>query len=120
MKCKGTFGPRCSTIQRLIRQHFADLKGPASPRERLLYPVPDHDETLFAIATDPEMTFNSVNVYWKQDLRDENSFRAYRQSVVESLYNQMFNSRLNEITRKPDAPFSFGSSAYGAFVRGTP
>ncbi|MGD8866403.1 MAG: insulinase family protein [Gemmatimonadales bacterium] len=110
----GDFDP--DTIQQLIHRHFADLEGPASPRERVRYPVPDHDETLFAIATDPEMTFNSVNVYWKQDLREQNSFRDYRQSVVEALYNQMLNQRLFELTQQADPPFLGAFSGQGRFI----
>jgi zinc protease len=39
--------------------------------------------------------------------------------LARRLYNQMLNSRLTEMTRRPDAPFAFASSSYGAFVRST-
>jgi zinc protease len=39
--------------------------------------------------------------------------------LARRLYNQMFNSRLTEITRQPDAPFAFASSSYGSYVRST-
>ncbi len=110
----GDFDP--ATIEQLVQEHFGNLAAPADPRERTVYPVPDHEETLFAIATDPEMTFNSVSAYWKQDLRDENSFRAYRQSVVESLYNQMLNQRLFELTQRADPPFLGAFSGQGRFI----
>jgi zinc protease len=103
-------------IEELIRVHFEGLKSPENPRERTVYPVPDHEETLYAIASDPEATFNQVGVYWKQDLRDESTVGAYRQSIVESLYNSMLNQRLFELTQKADPPFLGASSGQGRFI----
>lgn len=104
------------TIESLIQDHFANLAGPENPRERASYPVPDHEETLFAIATDPEATFNSVGIYWKQPLRDESTLGAYRQSIVESLYNGMLNARFFELTQQAEPPFLGASSGQGRFI----
>jgi len=104
------------TIEDLIRQHFADLPMPDHPRERPSFPVPDHDETLFAIATDPEATFSSISVYWKQSLRDESTVGAYRQSIVESLFNRMLNQRLYELTQQADPPYLGAFSGQGRFI----
>ena len=38
---------------------------------------------------------------------------------MSELYNFIFNQRLSELSRQPDAPFSVASSGYGGFVRGT-
>jgi zinc protease len=105
-----------SAIEQLIHQHFAGLSGSEDPPERPTYPVPDHEETLFAIATDPEATFNSVNVYWKLPLREETTVGAYRQSIVESLYNQMLNTRLFELTQEAEPPFIGAFSGQGRFI----
>ncbi len=108
-----------SEIEQLIQSHFSGLQSPDIARERPVYPVPGHDETLFAIATDPEATFNSVNVYWKQALRDESTIAAYRQSIVESLYNRMLNTRLFELTQQADPPFLGAFSGQGRFIGST-
>ncbi len=105
-----------ATIVELIQQHFARLSAPESPRERPVYSVPFHDETEFAIATDPEATFNSVGVYWKQTPREEGTVGDYRRSVVEALYNQMFNQRLFELTQQADPPFLGAFSGQGRFL----
>lgn len=104
------------TIEDLIRRHFADLPMPDDPRERPSFPVPDHDETLFAIATDPEATFSSISVYWKQSLRDESTVGAYRQSIVESLFNRMLNQRLYELTQQADPPYLGAFSGQGRLI----
>ncbi len=103
-------------IEELIRRHFADIPMPEHPRERTTFPVPDHDETLFAIATDPEATFNSVAVYWKQPAQAESTVGDYRRSIVESLYNRMLNVRLFELTQQADPPFIGASSSQGRFI----
>lgn len=113
----GDFEP--PTIEDLIRTHFGNLPMPDNARERPSFPVPDHDETLFAIATDPEATFSSVSVYWKQALRDESTVGAYRQSIVESLYNQMLNQRLFELTQQADPPYLGAFSGQGRFIGST-
>jgi zinc protease len=103
-------------IEEHIEQHFAHIRMPDNPRERPIYPVPDHEETLYAIATDEEATVSSVGVYWKQALRDDTTLGAYRQSIVESLYNQMLNTRLFELTQEADPPYLGAYSGQGRFI----
>jgi len=104
-------------IEGLIREHFSRIPAKADARPRTLTEVPGHAETLFAIASDPEMTNTTVGVLYKQSLRDQSTFGAYRQVIVEALYNQMLNARFFEITQQPDAPLLFGFSGQGSFVR---
>ena len=104
-------------IEGLIQEHFARIPPASQPRRRTLYPVPGHEETLFAIATDPEATRTNISIYYKQPLREQNSAEAYRQNIVESLYNRMLNARLHELTKKPDAPYMFAFSSQGRFIR---
>ena len=106
-----------ATMEEKIHQHFASIASPEDPRVRPVYPVPDHEETLFAIATDEEATFNVVRVYWKQSVRDESTVGAYRQSVVESLFNAMLNARFFELTQKADPPFLGAFSSQGRLIR---
>ena len=44
-------------VEALTRQHFERSADPAqTPASAAVYPVPDHDETLFSIVTDPEIS----------------------------------------------------------------
>ncbi len=105
-----------AVIEKLIEEHFGGLSSPAGARERPVFPVPDHEEPLFAIASDPEYGFNNVGVYWKQPLREEGTVAAYRQSIVESLFNQMLGQRLFELSQQADPPFLGASSGQGRFI----
>jgi len=104
-------------VEGLIRQHFAGLPMPDSPRPRPSFPVPGHEETLFAIATDPEATATTVSVYSKFDTRDQSTYSAYRRSLVEGLFSSMLTGRLSELAQKPDAPFMAAGTSRGQFVR---
>ncbi len=106
-----------SEIEGLIRQHFEDLANPPNARERAVYGVPDHAETLFSIATDPEMTRTNIQVYHKMPPETDWTIGGYRQRIVERLYNSMLNNRFAEIARQPDPPFLRASSNQGRLIR---
>ena len=104
-------------VEALLIEHFEGISAPESPRERFEYPVPDHDETLFTIATDEEMPATSVTVYHKMELEEEPTIGGYRQRMVERLYNGMLNLRFSEIARQLDPPFLGAGSSKGRLVR---
>ena len=104
-------------IEAQIRQTFGELPAAEAPRPRVHFPVPDNDKTIFAIASDPEATGSSVSIYFKKDAREQNSEAAYRQSIVENLYNGMFNSRLDELRQQPEPPFLYAYSGGSRFNR---
>ncbi len=111
----GDFDPKA--IEAQIRRQFTSLAPPARVPERPTFAVPDHDSTYFAIATDREATQSAVTVIYKQPVRGQRSLGSYRQGLVEALYNDMLNDRLNELTQKPEAPFIGAGSSQGRFIR---
>lgn len=111
----GDFDPQW--IQSLIQKNFSDLQNPKDESKRTVYPVPDNKQTLYAIASDPEATHSSVSIYYKQDVTPETTIRDYRQTLVENLYNRMFNQRLNELTQQPNPPFLNAYSGKGNLIR---
>lgn len=107
-------------IEELIHRHFAGIEGPEVERPRPNVPVPGHEETLFSIATDPELTLSNVTVAWKLPLSEQSTHGDYRRSFVEQAYNSMFNFRMFEITQSSeDPPFLGAGSGKGRFVRGS-
>ncbi len=106
-------------MEGLIKEHFSRLPRAESPRERTVFAVPEHDETLFAIATDPEATNSQVTVYYKHPLTKTATVADYRRDIVQALYNGMINQRLHELTLQADPPITYGYSAKGSFVRST-
>jgi zinc protease len=104
------------TVEGLIREHFGPIRNPATPRPRPTIAVPDYAEPLFAIASDPEATNTSVSVLFKQALRDHSTYGAYRQGIVENLFNAMLNARFFELSQKADPPFLGAGAGQGRFL----
>ena len=111
----GDFEP--AYMESLIVEYLGRVPAPAAPTVREESPVPGHEQTLFAIATDPEATQNTVLVYHKQDRQEPLTARAYRRGLIEGLYNGMLNRRLHELTLEADPPFLGGYSGLGLSVR---
>ena len=104
-------------IEKLIKQHFSNIKNPQNERERKTYSVPDNDSTLFSIVTDPEATSTQISLYYKLPVPPQATVKDYRQSLVEQLYNGMLNNRLRELSQQPNPPFLYGYSGKGRIVR---
>ncbi|MQY80449.1 MAG: insulinase family protein [Bacteroidetes bacterium] len=111
----GDFDKSC--IQSQIEKHFASIPLAKNTRKREIYPVPDHKETLFAIATDPEATNTGVSVYYKTDPLPDQTVGDYRRILMERLFVTMLNNRLYELLNQEDPPFLYGYSGKGRFVR---
>jgi zinc protease len=105
------------SVEALIKSRFSKLARPARPRPRPVVPVPGNDSALVTIATDREQDVSVVQVFYKHEPVELRTLADYRTMLVRQLYNSMFNQRLNEITRQPNAPFSFSSSSYSSLVR---
>lgn len=106
-----------TAVEATIREHFSRIPARADPRPRVVYDIPGHAETLFAIASDEEATSSQVALIFKQPLSEEGTLEAYRQDLVEGLYNGILNNRLFELTQQADPPFAFGGSGQGRMVR---
>ncbi|MDR3609850.1 MAG: insulinase family protein [Ignavibacteriaceae bacterium] len=104
-------------IESMLKDHFARIPNPNGERERIMLPVPDQNQMLYSIVTDPEATSNTISFYHKMNVEPQDKVKDYRQSIVENLFNMMFNARLVELSRKADPPFLKASSAQGNFVR---
>ncbi len=103
-------------MEELVKQHFAAIPRTAGAPPRPTFLVPDHDKTLFAIATDKEETNSTVAVYHKLPPSDQSTVGSYRQMLVERLFNAMLSERFSAIAQKPDAPFLGALSSKGNFV----
>ena len=103
-------------MEELIKRQFSGIPRSPDAAPRPVYPVPDHDETLFAVATDKEASRSSVSVYHKLPLRDQSTVGDYRQRIVENFFNSMLNGRFSEIAQKPEAPFLGAAASEERFV----
>src|SRR5262249_25291974 len=93
------------TLEAAIRDTFGPLKARAAAVAPPDSSVPLYRETRTTVTSDPEVTSSSVQLLRKRPADSDLLVGDYRRSLVESLFTRMFNDRLNEIMRKPDAKF---------------
>jgi zinc protease len=104
-------------LRALIEGRFGRLAAPAEPTVLPDFPVPDHAETLFALADDPEATASSVGLLWKRDPDPQLSVGDFRRATLESLFTAMLNQRLDERREMAEAPFLSARAGGGRYVR---
>lgn len=103
-------------IRESIETLFADLQS-SGDSARPVFDVPDHDETLVASAVDSEAPYSSVSVIYKHPVRPFNTVDDFRQRIVQQLFSNMLNARLDELRQQADPPFLVAGAGAGAFVR---
>lgn len=111
----GDFDP--AEVESMIRDRFSQIPAPATPVERPVYEVPDHGETWFALASDPELSQSQIGIVAIQDPHPLEDVGDLRTSMIEELANGMLNARLAELAQQADPPFLAAITARGSFVR---
>jgi zinc protease len=111
----GDFDP--DWIEGLVEKHFSALPAHDSPRARETFSIPDHDETLVSVVTDPEATHTTVTVMFKSDLVPMKTIADFRRHLTERLHDDMLNDRLVELTKEAEPPFLFAFMGEVPIVR---
>ena len=104
-------------IERRIVDIFGDLENLEEAVERTLTLVPDHEETLYSIDTDPELTIASFRLLTKRTIAPDVNAGDYRRMIVERLYFGMLNRRLDERARESSPPFVQASAGITRIAR---
>lgn len=111
----GDIDPR--EMEQEIRERFSRLESVGDPRERTEYGIPSHGETVYSIATDPELTNAAITIAKKIPVRPGGTTASYRRWLVEFMASTILSDRLLELTRLPDAPLIDISSFQGRYMR---
>jgi zinc protease len=100
-----------------IKEHFADIKPLENAPERKEYSIPNHEETYVAVASDKEATSAQVQLTYQDEGKRQitETMGDYRDELVERLFTQMINNRLDELRNSPEPPFVFGFSSHGRY-----
>ncbi len=112
----GDFDP--DVMEAKVKALFSRIAPLANPAERVYYPVPDNDEPIVSIATDPEATRTQLMVFYKHDpLPDEIklSQAGFVINYITSAASAMINERFQEIVQKPNAPFTMAYAYDGDY-----
>src|SRR3954468_8018664 len=89
----------------MIKDHFSGLVMPMAARPRPQIDVPEQPGTRYAIVTDKEATGTSVLFSDLRPARNQGSVGGYRAIMVDQLFADMLNARLDELSQRENAPF---------------
>ncbi|MFZ4457214.1 MAG: M16 family metallopeptidase [Bacteroidales bacterium] len=106
-------------VEAKIKAMFADIPKPVNAAPRTYYTVPANAQPIVSIATDPEATQTSVDIFYKHDPLPEAykpTMIALADSYMKQLAEMMLNSRLEELTQKATPPFVEASVNDDEFV----
>ncbi|MDD2436510.1 MAG: insulinase family protein [Massilibacteroides sp.] len=107
-------------IENKIKTLFSDIPRMPNAGERPVYELPENDEPIIAMVTDPEARYATIRLEYKKNLLPENvktSVAGYAFYVANDLISTMINNRFSEITQQADAPFVAGYAYYGNIVK---
>lgn len=102
-------------IEAKIKALFADIPAPVNPAERVFYPVPDKEQPVAGIFTDPETKTVEVSLYYLLSPLPDSiqlTVQGYLANLQDNLIGIMANDRFSELVREPGSPFS----SMGGFV----
>ncbi|WP_136480086.1 M16 family metallopeptidase [Cognatitamlana onchidii] len=104
-----------NTLEEKIKSHFEGIPTTPNPRPRELFYLPNHKETFIAIESDKEAAFSRVQILFKDDnnVEKKESLSDYKHMMIQSLFTQMINNRLDELRNSENPPFVYGVSYHG-------
>ena len=99
-----------------LTEIYKDIPLNENPRQKEAYYIPDNEEPIVGIVTDPEANATATTLYVKRKPRPEamNGILAGQyDNLVRGFMLTVFSERLNEIALKSDAPFLNASVSIG-------
>ena len=103
-------------IEAKLKTIFADIPAPVNPKEKELYQLPQNEEPIIGIITDPEATSSSIEVLWKGEPLPKdfgNTVEGYMLDLVKTYVSFIMRERFEDITAKPNAPYLGASLGIG-------
>jgi zinc protease len=103
----------------LIKKHFSGLKNPAQERPRKAFEVKPYTDATAMVVTDKEATNYMFQLFFPvRKEKPQVTLNDYRESIVKSLFTQILNRRLQELTRSATPPFAFAYGYADSWARG--
>lgn len=105
-------------IEAKVKEMFSSIEMPADAPERTIFQVEDNEAPIVAIGTDKEVTSRQCSLMFKHDAvkpEEKNDINYVVYKYVTGMAGMMLNSRLSEMTNKPDCSFSGAYTYDGSF-----
>ncbi len=95
-------------VEAKIKSTFADIPAVENPKEKEVIRIPDNQEPVVKIHTDPELTTTNIEVYWKSEPlpKEMNStVNGVAVELMKDVISTIVNERMSELSTNPNAPF---------------
>ena len=103
-----------------IIKHFGSFKNPSPEKPRpAIIPIPNRTVSESMVLTDKEQNYNVLQIFnYFEKSKTVSTWADYRASIVEGLFSEIINQRLNELTQQANPPFLYANTDFGSFIRG--
>lgn len=101
-----------------VKRLFSDLKTPKKPVPRTEHTVDLLNKNQFMVVTDPENAYTIGQIYIKHPEEKVSTVKDYRSQLHQSLFLQMLNARLSELSQSANPPFLQAGVNIGEFIGG--
>jgi len=102
-------------VENKLKVLFADIPAPAVPLDKKPDLIPDNEEPIVGIVTDPEANRSSAYIVWKEQqipFEYRNTDLALVTGLLEGIIGRVISERLATIASKPDAPFTSAGAEF--------
>ena len=95
-------------VENCIKNTFADIPAPETPLVKEPIPIPENEEPIIGIITDPEQENTMVSVYWRtepmpKEMNSTNIGLTY--DLLKNIISNAMYERLNDLAMQTDAPY---------------
>ena len=103
--------------EKMVREQFSKIPTMKSPKPIQVWPVPDQKELRISVVSDKEAPYNVLQLLYFDKAQKINTYGDYREHLKREVFNGMISARLNELTKKPNAPILYAGAGYYGSVR---
>jgi zinc protease len=106
-------------IEALIKNKFHDVSKPGKMPPMPDMSVPYDHEPLVSIALDKEVQMPNFAIYIKHAGDKRGTYGEFKDNLIKTIFGQAINLRLQDLTRKADAPFLYAMANYSGLFFGS-
>ncbi|XCF07781.1 insulinase family protein [Tamlana crocina] len=105
-------------IEQKIIEKFSTIPAVDNPKERYVVDIPEHENMLYSLGTDPEVSTANINfgIRHKKSLETE-TVGDLKRSLLESMAISLLSERISEKSQKPEANFLAARLSYRQMSR---
>jgi zinc protease len=106
-----------TSIEQKIKARFSAIKPVKNARPKKKHVIRSHKKPLVAIYADKEMPYANIELSYQQRFQPTTTFKGYRQYLIRQLALNMFNQRLEELTKQANIPFNEATFSFEHIVK---